>query len=44
MSNFPAISWRHQVTLVLDQHEELDFYTASSLKRQSDEQLDKTDF
>ena len=40
MSNFSAISWREQVTfwwddddvfIVLDQHAELDFYSASSL-------------
>jgi hypothetical protein len=43
-SNFSAISWREQVNLqwddddarfVLDQHAELDFYSASSLKQQS---------
>ena len=43
-SNFPAISWRQQVNFqwdddevrfVLDQHAELDFYSASSLKQQS---------
>ena len=41
---FPAISWREQVDFqwdddearfVLDQHAELDFYSASSLKQQS---------
>ena len=44
MSNFSAISWREQVTFwwddndfrfVLDQHTELDFYSATSLKQQS---------
>jgi len=45
MSNFSAISWQEQVTFgwhdnddvhfVLDQHTELDFYSASSLKQQS---------
>ena len=42
MSNFSAISWREQVAFiemmvmsVLDQHAELDFYSASSLKQQS---------
>jgi hypothetical protein len=44
LSNFSAISWREQVNfqwdddevhLVLDQHAELDFYSASSLKQQS---------
>ena len=44
MRNFSAISWRKQVTigwydddvhLVPDQHAELDFYSASSLKQQS---------
>ena len=43
-SNFSAISWREQVNFqwdndevhfVLDQHAELDFYSASSLKQQS---------
>jgi hypothetical protein len=45
-SNFSAISWREQVNLqwddnddeihfVLDQHAELDFHSASSLKQQS---------
>jgi hypothetical protein len=42
-SNFSAISWREQVNfqwndevrLVLDQHAELDFYSASLLKQQS---------
>ena len=42
-SNFSAISWREQVNFqwddevrfVLDQHAELDFYRASSLKQQS---------
>jgi predicted alpha/beta hydrolase len=44
--NFSAISWREQVNFqwdddddegrfVLDQHAELDFYSASSLKQQS---------
>jgi hypothetical protein len=42
-SNFSAISWREQVNFqwyddegrfVLDQHAELDFYSASSLKQQ----------
>ena len=42
MSNFSAISWREQVTFwrdddddvlfVLDQHTELDFYSARSMK------------
>ena len=46
MSNFAAISWREQVTFnemmmmsgicfVLDQHAEVDFYSARSLKQQS---------
>ena len=44
MSNFRAISWREQVAFqqdaddvrrVLDQHAELDFYSAISLKQQS---------
>ena len=44
LSNFSAISWREQVNFkwdddevrfVLDQHAELDFYSASSLKQQS---------
>ena len=44
LSNFSAISWREQVIFqwdddevhfVLDQHAELDFYSASSLKQQS---------
>ena len=44
MSNFSAISWREQVNFqwdddevrfVLDQHAELDLYSASSLKQQS---------
>ena len=45
MSNFSAISWREQVTFrsddndddvnfVLDQHTEMDFYSANSLKQQ----------
>jgi hypothetical protein len=43
-SNYSAISWREQanfrwdddeVRFVLDQHAELDFYSASSLKQQS---------
>ena len=43
-SNYSAISWREQVnfqwdddevSFVLDQHAELDFYSASSLKQQS---------
>ena len=43
-SNFSAISWQEQVNFqwhddevcfVLDQHAELDFYSASSLKQQS---------
>jgi hypothetical protein len=43
-SNFSAISWREQVNFqwdddearfVLDQHVELDLYSASSLKQQS---------
>ena len=43
-SNFSAISWREQVNFhwdddevrfVLDQHAELDFYSASSQKQQS---------
>ena len=43
-SKFAAISWREQVNFqwdddevrfVLDQHTELDFYSASSLKKQS---------
>ena len=42
--SFPYISWREQVNFqwdddkvhfVLDQHAELDFYSASSLKQQS---------
>jgi hypothetical protein len=43
MSNCSAISWREQVIFndddvrfVLDQHAELDFYSASSLKQQSE--------
>ena len=44
ISNISAISWREQVKVewddeevcfVLDQHAELDFYSASSLKQQS---------
>jgi hypothetical protein len=37
LSNFSAISWREQINFrfVLDQHAELDFYSASSLKQQS---------
>jgi hypothetical protein len=44
MNVFSAISWREQVNFqwdddevrfVLDQHTELDFYSASSLKQQS---------
>jgi hypothetical protein len=44
LSNFSAISWREQdkfqwdddeVRFVLDQHAELDFHSASSLKQQS---------
>ena len=44
MSNFSAISWLEQVTFqsedddfhfVLDQHAQLDFYSASLLKQQS---------
>ena len=44
IQNFSAISWRVQVNFqwdddkvrfVLDQHAELDFYSASSLKQQS---------
>jgi hypothetical protein len=44
LSNFSAISWREQVNFqwdddevrfVLDEHAELDFYRASSLKQQS---------
>ena len=43
MSNSSAISWREQFTFqwnddvrfVLDQHDELDLYSASSLKQQS---------
>jgi len=44
MNNFSAISWQEQVIFngndddvpfVLDQHAELDFYSASSLKQQS---------
>jgi hypothetical protein len=39
MSNFPAISWLEQVNgdvrFVQDQHVELDFYSASSLKQHS---------
>jgi hypothetical protein len=44
LCNFSAISWREQVNFewdddegrfVLDQHAELDFYSASSLKQQS---------
>jgi hypothetical protein len=37
MSNFSAISWwnNDDVLIVLDQHAELDFYSASSLKQQS---------
>jgi len=44
LSNFSALSWREQVNFqwyddevcfVLDQHAELDFYSASSLKQQS---------
>ena len=44
LSNFTAISWWKQVSFqwdddevhfVLDQHAELDFYSASSLKQQS---------
>ena len=44
VSNFSAISWQEKVTFrsddndvsfVLDQHAELDFYSASSLKQQS---------
>ena len=44
MSNVSAISWREQVTFddmmimvcfVQDQHAELDFYSASSLKQHS---------
>jgi len=44
LSNFSAISWREQVNFqwnddkvhfVPDQHTELDFYSASSLKQQS---------
>ena len=42
MSNCSAISWREQVTFnddyvrfVLDQHAELDWYSASSLTEQS---------
>jgi hypothetical protein len=44
LRNFSAISWREQVNFqwdddevrsVLDQHVELDFYSASSLKQQS---------
>jgi len=43
-ANFSAISWREQVNFqwdddevrfALDQHAELDFYSASSLKQQS---------
>ena len=43
-SNFPAISWQEQVNFQLendevrfvqDEHVELDFYSASSLKQQS---------
>ena len=43
-SNFTAISWREQVNFqwdddevrfVLDQHAELDFFSASSMKQQS---------
>ena len=43
MSNCSAISWREQVIFNdddvrfdLDQHAELDFYSASSLKQQSE--------
>ena len=45
LRNFSAISWREQVNFqwdddevhfVLDQHAELDFYSASSLKQQSE--------
>jgi hypothetical protein len=44
LGNFSAISWREQVNFqwdddeicfVLDQHTEMDFYSASSLKQQS---------
>ena len=44
LSNFSATSWREQVNFqwdddeicfVLDQHTEMDFYSASSLKQQS---------
>ena len=43
-SNFPAISWREQVSFrskdnevrfVLDQHAQLEFYSTSSLKQQT---------